>query len=60
MGLMGCVMGCKIEVGCGIQEMLRSGYGMKISWQDCDVLISIGEMWDSFLTDSGMQDLNSK
>ena len=33
---------------------------MIISWQDRDVLISIGGMRDSFEIDSGMRDLNSK
>ena len=27
---------------------IEGGYGMKIYWRDQDVLISIGEMWDSF------------
>ena len=34
--------------------MLRAGYGMKISWQDQDALISIGRMRDSFEIDSGI------
>ena len=29
-------MGHKIEVECGIGEVSRAGYGMKISWQDQD------------------------
>ena len=40
--LAGCRMGHKIEAGCGIREMLKAGYGMKISWRDRDVLTSIG------------------
>ena len=50
----------KIETGCDIREMLRAGYGMKISWRDQDALISIGGMRDSFEIDSGMRDSNSK
>ena len=34
--------GIKVEAGFGIREMLRAGYGMKISWQGRDALISIG------------------
>ena len=34
--------GHKIEAGCGIREMLKAGYGMKISWRDRDVLTLIG------------------
>ena len=33
---------------------------VKISWWDQDAFISIGEMWDGFEIDGGMQDLNSK
>ena len=33
---------------------------MKIAWQDRDVLLSIGRMWDSFEIDGKMQDLNRK
>ena len=32
---------------CGIREILRPGYGMKISWQIRDALISIDAMRDS-------------
>ena len=46
----------KIKAGCGIQEILRPGYRMKISWWDRDALISFGGMQDS----GSMQDLNSK
>ena len=35
-------MGRKIEAGCGIREMLKAGYGMKISWRARDVLTLIG------------------
>ena len=35
-------MGHKIDAGCGIREMLKAGYGMKISWRDRDVLTLIG------------------
>ena len=55
-----CGMGHKIEAGCGIREILRAGYGMKISWRDRDALISIDGMRDSFKIVGGMQDLNSK
>ena len=41
-------MGHKIEAGCGIQEIFRAGYRMKISWRDRDALISIGGRRDSF------------
>ena len=34
-------MGHKVEEGYGIEEILRAGYGMKISWWDRDALISI-------------------
>ena len=47
--------GHKIEVGFGIREILRAGYGMKIAWRDRDALISIGEMRDSFEFDSRFQ-----
>ena len=50
-------MGHKIEAGCGIGEITRAGYGMKISWRDRDTFISIGGMRDSFEIDSGMRDL---
>ena len=40
----------KIEAGFGIREILRAGYGKKISQRDRDALISIG----------GMRELNSK
>ena len=52
-------MGHKVEAGCGIREILREGYGMKIARRDQDVLISIGGMWDSFEIDSGMWNFNS-
>ena len=50
----------KIGAGCRIQEILRVGYGVNISWQDRDALILIGGTGDSFEIDSGMRDLNSK
>ena len=53
-------MGHKIEAGCGIREILRARYGMKLAWRDRGALISIGGMWDSFEIDSGMRDFNSK
>ena len=53
-------MGHKIEAGCGIWEILRAGYGMKISWWDRDGLVSIDGMWDSFEIVGGVRDLNSK
>ena len=31
----------KLEVVCGIREILRAGYEMKISWWDRVVLISL-------------------
>ena len=37
-----------MEVGCGIREISRAEYEMKISWLDRDALISIGVMRDSF------------
>ena len=51
-------MGLKIEAGCGIREIMRAGYGMKIAWRDRDALISIGGMRYSFEIDSGMQDFS--
>ena len=57
--LAGCGTGHKVEAGCGIREIMRAGYGMKIAWRDWDVLISIGGMRDSFEIDSGMWDFNS-
>ena len=53
-------MGLKIKSGCRMQEILRVGYRMKISWRDWDALISVDRMWHSFGIDGGMQDLNSK
>ena len=50
----------KIKAVCGIREILRVGYGMKIAWRDWDALISIGGMRDSFETDSGMRYFNTK
>ena len=50
----------KIEARCGMQKILRGGYGMKISSQDRDALISIGGMRDNFEIDGGMRDLNSR
>ena len=46
--------------GCGIREITRAGYGMKISWRDRDTLITIGGMRDSFEIYSEMRDLNGK
>ena len=43
-----------------MQEILRAGYGMKISWRDRDALILIGGMWDSFEIDGGIRGLNRK
>ena len=40
--------------------ILRAGYGMKISWQDRDALISIFMMRESFEIMGGMLDLNNK
>ena len=51
--LAGCGIGHKIKVGCGIWELLREGYGMKITWRDRDALISIAWMRDSFEIDGG-------
>ena len=31
-----------------VREILRAGYGMKISWRNRDALISTAGMWDSF------------
>ena len=53
-------MGHKIKVGCGIREISRAGYGIKIPWRDRDVLISIGGMRDSSKIVGGMRVLNSK
>ena len=36
-----CGMGNKIKAGCRMQEILRAEYGMKISWCNWEVLISI-------------------
>ena len=42
-------------------ENILAGYGIKISWQDRDALISTGGMRiHSFEIDSGVWDLNSK
>ena len=56
--LAGCGIGHKIKVGRGLQEILRAGYGMIISWQDWDVLTSISGMRDTLENDGGMRDLN--
>ena len=50
-------MGLKIEAGCGIREILRATYGMKIGWRDRDALISrsIDGMRDGFEIDRGMR-----
>ena len=53
-------MELKIEAGCGIREVLRVGFGMKIAWRDRYALISIGGLRDSFEIDGGMRDLNNK
>ena len=53
-------MGHKIKAGCGIQETLRPGYGIKISWQDRDAVISIAGMRDNSEIVVGLRDLNSK
>ena len=53
-------MGHKIDAGCRIREIFGVGYGMKISWQDRDALISTGVRWDSFEIGCRMQDLKSK
>ena len=45
-------MRLKIEAGCGIREILRARYLMKIIWRDRDALISIVGMRDSFEIDS--------
>ena len=45
-------------MGCGIREVLRAGYGLKISGRDRDKLISIGGMRDSFEIVGGMRDFN--
>ena len=60
LGLAGCGIGLKIEAGSGIREILRPGYGMKISWRDRDALISIDGMRDDSEIVGGMRDLNSK
>ena len=52
--------GHKIEAGYGIGEILRAGYGKKISWRGRNALISIGGMRDSFEFVDGMPYLNSK
>ena len=44
----------KIKAGCGMQEILRLGHGMEISWGDQDALISIGGMRDSSEMVGGM------
>ena len=46
----------KIKAECGIREILRAGYGMKISWRDRDTLSSIGGMRDSYEIVGGVRD----
>ena len=46
----------KIKAGSGIREILRAGYGMKISWRDRDALISIVGMRDSCEIVGGVRD----
>ena len=53
-------MGHKMKAGCGIREILRPGYGMKISWRVRDAFISIGGMQDSSEIGRGMRDFNSQ
>ena len=53
-------MGDKIKAGCGKRETSRAGYGIKISWWDRDVFISIVGILDSSEIVVGMRDLNSK
>ena len=53
-------MGLKMKAECGIREISRAGYGMKIPWRDRDVLISIGGMRDSSEIVGRMRNLNSK
>ena len=48
-----------VEAGCGIREILRVGYGMKVAWRDRNALTSIGGMRGRFEIDGGMRDLNS-
>ena len=46
----------------GMQGMrnVEGGILDEKSWWDRDVLISLGETWDSFEIDNRMRDLNSK
>ena len=59
-GLTGCGIKSRRDARCGIREILRPGYGIKISWRDRDALISIGGMRDSSEIVGGMRDLNSR
>ena len=49
----------RCQAGCGIREIFRAGYGMKIFWRDRNVLISIDGMRDSFEIDIGMRDFST-
>ena len=43
-----------IEAGCGIREISRAGYGMKIPWRERGALISIDGMRDRSKIVDGM------
>ena len=58
-GFAGCGIAHKIEAVCGIREISRSGYGMKISWRHREALISIGGLHSPEIV-SAIRDLNSK
>ena len=57
-----CGMAPRFELGCRIREIQRAGYGMKTALRDfwdCNALVSLGGMRDSFEIDGGLQNLIS-
>lgn len=55
-GLAGCGIGVKMEVGFGMTEILLAGCEIKILQRERDLLILIGRMRDSFKIDGGLQE----
>ena len=53
-------MRVKVEVGCGMTEILIAGCGKEILHQERDLLILTGGMWDSFKIDDRMRNKKLK
>lgn len=52
-GLVGCRIKVKLDTGCGVTKILMVGYRVKILRKECDLLILMGRMHDSFKIDIG-------